>query len=197
MMVTLEGKYSRIHQVDERLIKCLSVLLFALNSNHYINPAKYNQYAEDTALYHVELYPWFLMPISVHKMLMHGAAVIDALIIPIGQASEEGIEARHKEIRNVRMHRTCKISRTRVNKDLMQWFLASSDPLVASNRKPKYMKKDISLPPEVESLLQDLLVEVGCTELFFQFVLTTTFFDAFYDTGNSKKRIIKKYEKFR
>ena len=90
------------------------------------------------------------------------------------------------------MHRTCKISRTRVNKDLKQWFLASSDPMVASNRKPKYMKKDISLPPEVESLLQDLLVEVGCTELFFQFVLTTTFFDAFYDIGNSKKRIIKK-----
>ena len=29
-------------------------------------------------------------------------------------------------------------------------------------------------------------------ELFFQFVLATTFFDAFYDTGNSKKRIIKK-----
>ena len=192
MMVTLEGKCSRIHQVDERLIKRLSVLLFALNSNHYINPAKYNQYAEDTALHHVELYPWFLMPISVHKMLMHGAAVIDALIIPIGQASEEGIEARHKEIRNARMHHTCKISRTRVNKDLMQWFLASSDPLVASNCKPKYMKKDISLPPEVESLLQDLLVEVGCTELFFQFVLTTTFFDAFNDIGNSKKRIIKK-----
>ena len=49
------------------------------------------------------------------------------------------------------------------------------------------MKKDISLPPEVESLLQDPLVEVGCTELFFQFVLVTIFFDAFYDTGNSKK----------
>ena len=28
-------------------------------------------------------------------------------------------------------------------------------------------------------------------ELFFQFVLATTFFDAFYDTGNSKKWIIK------
>ena len=41
------------------------------------------------------------------------------------------------------------------------------------------------------------IVEVGCMELFFQFVLATTFFDAFYDTGNSKKRIIKKYEKFR
>ena len=28
-------------------------------------------------------------------------------------------------------------------------------------------------------------------------VRARTFFDAFYDTGNSKKRIIKKYEKFR
>ena len=129
------------------------------------------------------------MPISVHKMLMHGAAVIDALIIPIGQASEEGIEARHKEIRNARMHHTCKISRTRVNKDLMQWFLASSDSLVASNRKPKYMKKDISLPPEVESLLQDLLVEVGCTELFFQFVLTTTFLMPFMILATAKKEL--------
>ena len=41
------------------------------------------------------------------------------------------------------------------------------------------------------------LIEVGCMGLFFQFVLATTFFDAFYDTGNSKKKNIKKYEKFR
>ena len=41
------------------------------------------------------------------------------------------------------------------------------------------------------------ILEVGCMELFFQFVLATNFFYAFYDTGNSKKRIIKKYEKFR
>ena len=33
-----------------------------------------------------------------------------------------------------------------------------------------------------------LYLEVGCMELFFQFVLATTFFDAFYDTGNRKKK---------
>ena len=40
------------------------------------------------------------------------------------------------------------------------------------------------------------IVEVGFMELFFQFVLATTFFDAFYDTGKSKKNefeIIRKH----
>ena len=51
------------------------------------------------------------------------------------------------------------------------------------------MKKDISLPPEVESLLQDPLVEVGCTELFFQFVLVTTFLMPFMILATAKKEL--------
>ena len=31
-------------------------------------------------------------------------------------------------------------------------------------------------------------VEVVCMGLFFQILLATTFFDAFYDTGNIKKK---------
>ena len=38
--------------------------------------------------------------------------------------------------------------------DLIQWLFASSDPLVASNRITKYMKKERSLPQDVINMLR-------------------------------------------
>ena len=36
---------------------------------------KFAIYAWDTAKLFVDTYPWFYMPVSVHRMLMHGDAV--------------------------------------------------------------------------------------------------------------------------
>ena len=80
------------------------------------------------------------MPVSVHKMLIHGAQVVNSLPLPVGQASEEGIEARNKDIRNARLNHTSKTSRTRSNMDLVNWLLVMSDPVVASFRKLKHHK---------------------------------------------------------
>lgn len=154
------SKSSVITNVDEQLIKRFSVILSALNSGHNINIERYKTYAEETAQLYVDLYNWYYMPVSVHKMLIHGASVIESLIIPVGQASEEAIEARHKDIRNVRLSHTCKISRERVNQDLLQWMLATSDPLVASYRKPRNRKPETSLAPQVLYLLKEPDVDV-------------------------------------
>ena len=35
------------------------------------------------------------MPASAHKILIHGADVMDTLLLPIGQLSEEALEAMH------------------------------------------------------------------------------------------------------
>ena len=51
------------------------------------------------------------MPASVHKILIHGARVIDAAILPIGQLSKEAQEARNKDIKRYREHNTRKCSR--------------------------------------------------------------------------------------
>lgn len=104
---------SEITGVSEVLIKRLSVILTVVNSSYEVNVAKFRVYARETAELYIHLYSWYYMPVSVHKMLIHGAQVIENLCIPVGQASEEGSEVKHKDIRFHRLHHTCKISRIR------------------------------------------------------------------------------------
>lgn len=87
-----------------------------------------------TAELYISEYPWYYMPLSVHKMLLHGADVIQELCVPVGHSSEERMEGKHKELSNVREHHTCKTSRMRINKDLIHWLLMTSDPVVSSSR---------------------------------------------------------------
>lgn len=72
-----------------------------------MNAKAYRLFAEDTAKSYVSLYDWYYEPVSVHEMMLHRSRVIAALCIPIGQASEEAVEARHKDMRYVRLNHTC------------------------------------------------------------------------------------------
>jgi hypothetical protein len=40
----------------------------------------------------VELYGWYYMSVTVHKLLIHGADIIQNCIVPIGNLSEEASE---------------------------------------------------------------------------------------------------------
>lgn len=144
---------SQVTGVDMHLIHRLSVILSTLNSGFCIDSCKYDAYAKETANLFTQLYNWYYMPVSVHKMLMHGKQVIDTLCITIGHASEEGLEATHKLLRNARLHHTCKNSRIRSNSDLIHWLFVVTDPLLAGFRKHSNHKDD-HLPAEVISLLK-------------------------------------------
>jgi len=39
-------------------------------------------------------YPWFYLPASVHKILIHGTQIFENAILPIGLISEKAQEAR-------------------------------------------------------------------------------------------------------
>jgi hypothetical protein len=54
-------------------------------SGQDINTDAFDEYALQTARLFVSLYPWFYMPSSVHKILIHGANVIRFAILPIGK----------------------------------------------------------------------------------------------------------------
>lgn len=150
-------KSSEITGVDKQLIYRFSVVLQTLSSGYDINVKSFKTYALETAKLFVNLYPWFYMPASIHKILIHGADVIDSLILPIGQLSEDVQEARHKEYRYYREHNTRKMSRLQTNEDLMHMFLISSDPLISNIRK---------LPTKKASLLcKDVLDLLKVPEL--------------------------------
>lgn len=89
----------------------------------------------------VENYPWYMMPATVHKVLIHGANVISSFLIAIGQLSEEAQETRNKDIRRYREGHTRKISRTSTNEDLLHRLLETSDPFISNIRDlPKKVK---------------------------------------------------------
>ena len=81
--------------------------------------------------------------------------MINALCVPVGIASEEGIEAQHKTIRYVREHHTRKASRAKSNADLFNWLLQSSSPLVAQHRVRTATRKRRPLLPEAHDLILD------------------------------------------
>lgn len=142
--------------VDETLIRRFSVLLLTLSSGYDINAEKFQKYATDTKDMYMRLYGWYYMPVTIHKILIHGAEIIKFYHLPIGQLTEEAMEARHKDCRRFREHNTQKKSRVTTNKDLMNMLLVSSDPLINDLReKPLHQKARLN--QEVVSLLNSPL----------------------------------------
>lgn len=86
----------------------------------------------ETAKLFVQDYGWYYMSPSVHKLLIHGEAIISHFSIPIGHLSEEASEARNKEFRQYRKDHTRKINRTATNRDLLNHLLITFDPFISS-----------------------------------------------------------------
>lgn len=125
---------AQITGVDVNLIKRFGIILLAMSSGFEINTQKFGEFAKDTAKLFVEKYPWFHMPASVHKILIHGATIINAAILPIGQLPEEAQECRNKDLKMYRRSHTRKMSRETTNDDLFRCLLVSSDPYITELR---------------------------------------------------------------
>src|SRR5258705_6064834 len=78
-----------ITDIDECLIQRSAVILQALSSGFDIDPVAFDAYAMVTARLCVSKYPWYPMPSSVQKVLVHGSTIISKALLPIGQLSEE------------------------------------------------------------------------------------------------------------
>ena len=134
-------KLGDVTDVDKELLQRFAVILTALSSCSPIDVEKYAQYAMETAQLFVTLYPWYYMPASVHKLLVHGADVIESLVLPIGMYSEEVQEARNKHNRQYRLSHSRKTSRKDTMQDQFNYLLVSSDPVITS-----IIESDINQP---------------------------------------------------
>ncbi|CAH0558999.1 unnamed protein product [Brassicogethes aeneus] len=99
-------KSSKITGIYYDLIKRFSIILQTLACGEYINIEKFKEYSRKTAELYVSLYPWYYMPASVHRILMHGSDIINNFSLPIGQLSEEAQEARNKDYKKIREFHT-------------------------------------------------------------------------------------------
>jgi hypothetical protein len=92
------------------------------------------------------------MPVTVHKILYHGPEIIKSFLLPVGQLSEEAMEARNKHFRQYRKQHTRKISIISTNENLLHALLVSSDPFITSRMIEKPRKSN-SLPFDIINLL--------------------------------------------
>lgn len=146
-------KTASILNLDPTLVRRFAIILQTISSGEKINISAFDDFAKKTAEVFVEMYGWYYLPATVHKLLFHGADIIKTFLVPIGMLSEEALEARHKEFRKIRENHTRKCSREACNEDILKQFLITSDPFISSIRPKMSEVKKKSLFSEVFDLL--------------------------------------------
>ncbi|XP_065677602.1 uncharacterized protein LOC136092898 [Hydra vulgaris] len=119
--------------IDYNLIYRLKVILETISSEHKIDVEKFRRYTVKTAELYVQLYQWYPMTPTIHKILIHGFIVIEHALLP-GQLSKEAAEARNKYFCLYRQNNARKLSRE-CNLDVLNRLLISSDPILSGMRK--------------------------------------------------------------
>ena len=146
--------FSEITRVDIEFIKRMHIVLNTISCGYHIYTDQLEVYCTDTVKIIVNKYGWYIMPPSVHKILIHGCSISKQFDLLIAQYSEEAQESLNKQIRNARLHHTAKVSRINTMKDQMHYLLIRSDPIISSISFVKHRSYEgRSLPPEVLNLL--------------------------------------------
>lgn len=111
--------------VDENIIHRFYIILQAISSGHIINQERFKEYTLETAHQFIQFYPWYYMPTSVHKLLIHGTEIIASSLLSIGQMSEDAQESCHKYFKKFREDFSRKFSRAKTSDDIFSRFLVS------------------------------------------------------------------------
>lgn len=143
---------AKITGLDEEVIRKFAIILQAIASHRQCDPQKFDCFAKNLAKLVINKYGWYYMSSTVHKILFHGAEIIKHAILPIGQLSEEAIEARHKEFRRYRLQHTRKTNRKATNEDVLHHLLITSDPVISNLRCNVKKSKEKKLFREVWEL---------------------------------------------
>lgn len=149
-------KFALALNIDEQLVKRLKTILIALSCQLPLDPDLFGNFCLETAEKYIGLYPWFYMPASLHKILIHGKDIVRNSILPVGMMGEEASECRHKFYKNDRLFHSRKMSRTKTLTDQFNRALDSSDPIISSLSLDVRLKAHKSLPLAKEVL--DLLL---------------------------------------
>lgn len=71
-------------ELNPVLIQNFKTILMALSSHIQVDPIKFGELCSATAILYVSEYPWYPMTATAHKILMHGATIMQNFILPIG-----------------------------------------------------------------------------------------------------------------
>ena len=155
---SFKEKTAEILQLDVSIIKMLNFILCTLSSGYVIDSSQFRDFCIQTAERYMDQYPWYYIPLSLHRILIYGWQVVDRMALPIGILSEGGQEARNKDFKKFREFFSRKCSRSKTNEDLLRRLMCSSDPIISDLRTPHYPKEE-DFPDDVLELLKEVPLE--------------------------------------
>lgn len=138
--------------LSAEVIHRLGTILRTISSKLPVNVEAFAEYADQTRIKLTELYPFYPLSPTVHRLLIHGPSIIRHCLLPIGMMSEEVQERRNKSVRNFREFHSRKFNRLVNIEDVYKRLLLTSDPMICLNNKNKKTAVD-DLPIEVQNLL--------------------------------------------
>lgn len=95
-------KVSEITGLDKILVNNFSVILQVISSGQQVNHIKFGNYCLKTAERYISLYKWYYMPSSVHKLLLHGAEIIQHAYWPTFRRSAGGTKQGLQKLQRVK-----------------------------------------------------------------------------------------------
>ena len=142
----------------------VAVLIKVANSpKRKINVGLYKQVAIDAYLVFVETFPWAKMCPWLHRALAHGWEIIEMNdgCVP----TEEGPEALHAKIRDIRLHRARMVSRKKNCVDTFNHLFQLTDPSLAAldKRKRRQYKPKIVIPREMDAFVETMFADSDST----------------------------------
>ena len=129
------------------MLYILFVILETVNCNRAIDNVAFGSYCTETAELFVRLHHWYFMPVTLHKLLIHGEAIVDHALQPVGTLN--------KQYKHYREHHAMKSAREKTNRGVFHRMLANSDPHLYTMRREK-PKENLELPEDVKAFLKDV-----------------------------------------
>lgn len=150
-------KAAEILGLEHWLLDGLHTLLVALECSLPVDSKKFGMFCYDLAQRYKNEYGWYYLPVSIHKLLVHGKDIMEASVLPLGILSEQAGESQNKMYKRYREHHSRKDSRIHTLTDLFNRCLDASDPRICQYKLDNSVRrtKNLALPQEVRDMLQD------------------------------------------
>lgn len=147
--------FAKITNVEQSLINNFRIILISLSCEQMLDLEKFEKFCVHTADLYMEKYPWFPMPATFHKVLIHAKEILQNTILPAGYFAEEASEARNKLYKRDREFHARKNSRIHNLEDIFNRAMDTSNPVVSSTSLQRRLKirHKLCLPSEVIAML--------------------------------------------
>jgi hypothetical protein len=123
--------FARILDLDGSFVYDIFIILVVISSGLPIDSEKFGEFCHSVCQKYLGLYKWYYMPVTLHKILIHGEEIIKNSRLPLGMLSEQAGESRNKLYRQYRERHARKTSRKANLVDVFNRSMDSSDPILS------------------------------------------------------------------